>query len=100
MKRSNSKVVVTCEYHGCVLAIGESDGKRFRTDVYTSRFGEHGEKCIHCPHAKLYFMDGEGNIRERSGKGKSGIEKIKLEGEEVSYKKIAEKARELGFPYL
>jgi ribosomal protein S27E len=100
MKESNPKVVVTCEYHGCVLAIGERKGNRFETEAYTSRFMKRGEKCISCSNAKIYFPDDEGRIRERSGAGKTGIERIRLRGREMSDEEIAKKARELGFLYL
>jgi hypothetical protein len=56
-------------------------------------------KCITCTYTKLYFLDG-GRIKERNGKGKTGIKEIKVKGEAINYEEIVEKARELSFPYL
>jgi hypothetical protein len=100
MKKSYSKeAVLACDYHGCVLAIGELDEKSFKTKVYTPLFRERGGKCTSCQYAKFYSKDDKGNVKERSCAGKTGINKIKLGGEEASYDKITEKAREL-VPYL
>jgi hypothetical protein len=66
---------------------------------YTPRFIEHEGRCVSCSHAKFY-LDGKDGRRERNGRGKTGIKKIKVKGEEISYKEIIDIAASLDFLYL
>jgi hypothetical protein len=113
MKRNNHElVVITCKYHNGrngyhdsyssregVVAIGSLNGRCLIIDHYTLLFEEHRIRCIHCPYAKFYFMNGD-RIRERNGNGKIDITGIKLRGEPRSHKEIEKEAIRLGFPYL
>ena len=106
-------VVMTCTFHNgengyhnpCssserVLAVGRLEKNCLIIQKYTQHFMKREGKCVTSSYLKLYLIDEEGRIKERNGRGKTGIKEIKIKGELVTYEEILEEARNLNFPYL
>ena len=111
-KNNHQIVVITCKYHNDkygyhdphssregVIAIGSLNRRCLIIEYYILLFEEHGRRCIHCPYAKFYLMNGN-RIKERNGNGKIDITGIKLRGEPITHKEIEKEAIRLSFPYL
>jgi Zn-finger protein len=114
MRKNEYPVGITCRYHNGrngyhdpyssgegIVAMGKLDGKYLEIEYYTPLFEIHGFRCTNCPYAKIYLIineNGNKKIKERDGKGKIRINRIKILRKPIGYKEIEEKARNLGFP--